>query len=306
MKRRAVVLALLLGSSNAAALETDPYVAWMYRIEDAKDPINAFVNETARATIAEANRNPRKYDTCAAVTIRILRRNHVTVLTSRPLLKHIHGNPDIDRFGRPHFEEVVDSMYRWVPQLYFSSLADTINIDGIYMSSDKIGHLFGFGRRYYIKYLKGLSNGLDTQAALLKAIRYGVGHEKGIVGKLIDGIYSYADLEANFQGMQMARSFCEGDNPHISGSPGAWEWDHDVDLSDFVLPTFDEGYLPNNFIKIYRPAIRNRLERYCDIDKLPFVAARLEDYRARDRETLSSSYLREQLTGKEFEHPCDI
>jgi hypothetical protein len=197
-------------------------------------------------------------------------------------------------------------MYRYVPQLYFSSLADTVNIDGIYMSDDKLGHLFGFGRRYYRRYLKGRNKGLDADAAVLKAIRYGIRHEKGIVGKMIDGIYSYADLEANFQGMQMARSFCEGENPNLVGSPGNWQWHHDTDISDFVLPTFDEGYLPNNFIRIYRPMIRKRLKRYCHIRKLPFVAERLDDYKARDRITLSRSFITDNLTGKEFQLPCEI
>lgn len=306
MKSRYACLALLVCGAAAQALEVDPYIAWMYQIDDSTREINEFINQTARETVAEANEKPRKYDSCEAVTIRIFRRNHTSIVTSKRLLKHTSANPEIDTFGRPHFAEVHGSMYRYVPQLYFSSLADTINIDGIYMSDDKLAHMFGFGRRYYTKYLKGRKNGLDTEAAMLKAIRYGVRHEKGIVGKMIDGIYSYADLEANFQGMQMARSFCEGENPNLVGSPGNWRWDHDTDISDFVLPTLDEGYLPNNFIKIYRPMIRKRLKRYCGISKLPFVARRLADYEARDRTTLARTYVLDRVTGKEFKLPCDI
>lgn len=286
-------------------MEVDPYMAWMHQIDDAGPVINEFVNQTARETLERANRKPRKYDSCAAVAKHIFRRNHRAILVSRPLLRHLRNNPQVDKFSRSHFKGISDSMYRYVPQLYVSSLADTINIDGIYMSTDKIGHIFGFGRRYYIKYLRALDAGSDIDSALRKAIRFGVGREKGLVGKTLDGIFSYADLEANFQGLQMIRSFCEGEDPNIVGTPGAWEWHHDTDIADYVLPTFDEGFLPNNFIKIYRPGIRKRLMRYCDIGKLPIVASRLKDYRARDEETVSRVYLREQLSGKEFQRPCD-
>jgi hypothetical protein len=306
MKSRYALLSLLICGATAQALEVDPYLAWMQRIEDSTPAINAYLNESARNAVELANENPRKFDSCSAVTIAIFRRMHKAVLLSRPLVRHINRNPDIDKYGRPHFAEVSGSMYRYVPQLYFSSLADSINVDGIYMSSDKLGHVFGFGRRYYKKYLDAIDDGLGTEAALLKAIEYGVRHEKGIVGKVIDGIYSYADLEANYQGMQLARSFCEGNEPNLAGSPGAWEWHHDADISGFVLPTFDEGYLPNNFIKVYRPMIRKRLKRYCHIRNLPFVADRLDDYKARDRITLSRTFITDNLTGKEFKLPCEI
>ena len=306
VKRAACLVGLALLASTGSALEVDPYRAWMYKIDDSTALLNEFINETARETIEEANRRPAKFDTCEAVTIRIFRRNHTSMATSKRLLRHIHRNPEIDRFGRSHFEEVHDSMYRYVPQLYVSSLADSINVSGIYMSDDKIAHFFGFGRRYYQKYLRSLHNGLDTDAALDKAIRYGVRNENGVVGKLIDGIFSHADLEANFQGLQMARSFCEDPNPNIVGEPGTWRWSSDVDIADYVLPTFDEGFHGNQYIKIYWPAIRKRLQHYCEIENLPFVADRLADYRTRDRMTLSRAYVAEHFELNQFARECRL
>jgi hypothetical protein len=306
MKRVGCLLGLVMFASPGSALEVDPYRAWMHQIEDSTALLNQFINETARETIEEANLKPAKFDTCAAVTIRIFRRNHTSMATSKRLLRHIHRNPDIDRFGRSHFEEVHDSMYRYVPQLYVSSLADSINVDGIYMSDDKMAHFFGFGRRYYRKYLAALRDGMDTDAAVDKAIRYGMRNENGVVGKLIDGIFSHADLEANFQGLQMARSFCEGTNPNIVGEPGNWRWHHDTDIADYVLPTFDEGFHGNQYIRIYWPAIRKRLRQYCEIENLPFVAARLADYRARDSMTLSREYVAKHVELNKFEHDCRL
>jgi hypothetical protein len=306
MKLAACLVGLAMLASPVSALEVDPYRAWMHDIEDSTSPLNQFINDTARETIAEANLEPGKFDTCEAVTIRIFRRNHTSMATSKRLLRHIHRNPGVDSFGRPHFEEVHDSMYRYVPQLYVSSLADSINVSGIYMSDDKMAHFFGFGRRYYQKYLGALRNGLDTDAALDKAIRYGVRNENGVVGKLIDGIFSHADLEANFQGLQMARSFCEGSEPNIVGEPGNWRWHHDTDIADYVLPTFDEGFHGNQYIKIYWPAIRKRLHQYCEIENLPFVADRLADYRARDRMTRSRAYVAKLVEPNQFERDCRL
>jgi hypothetical protein len=300
MRRAASLLGIVIFSSPAMALEVDPYLAWMHQIEDSTEVINRFINQTARETVAEVNANPGKYDSCEAVTVRIFRRNHTSIASSKRLLRHIHSNPEIDKFGRTHFEEVGDSMYRYVPQLYFSSLSDTININGIYIGDDKIAHLFGFGRRYYKRYLAALKKGADTETASLEAIRYGVRNENGLMGKLIDGIFSHADLEANFQGMQMARSFCEGENPNVTGVPGAWKWDHDTDFSDFVIPAIDEGFNNSHYIKIYWPGVRRRLKRYCFIENLPFVIDRLADYRARDQVTLSRKFVAEYFANKGF------
>lgn len=300
MRRAAGLLGFILCSSPAVALEVDPYLAWMHEIEDSTEVINQFINRTARETVAEVNGKPGKYDTCDAVTVRIFRRNHTSIASSKRLLRHIHSNPEIDKFGRSHFKEVGDSMYRYVPQLYFSSLSDTINVNGIYIGDDKIAHLFGFGRRYYKRYLTALNKGMDTETALLAAIRYGVRNENGLMGKLIDGIFSHADLEANFQGMQMARSFCEGDNPNLVGEPGAWTWDHDTDFSEFVIPTIDEGFNNSHYINIYWPGVRRRLKRYCFIENLPFVVDRLADYRSRDQVTLSRTFVAEHFGKKEF------
>jgi len=300
MRRVACILGLVICCSPVEALEVDPYLAWMYEIEDSTEQINRFINQTARDTVAQANARPETYDSCAAVTIRIFRRNHTSIATSKRLLRYIHSNPDIDKFGRTHFEEVGDSMYRYIPQLYVSSLSDTINVNGIYFGDDKIAHFFGFGRRYYRRYLRALGAGMDSEAASLEAIRYGVRNENGFMGKLIDGIFSHADLEANYQGMQMARSFCEGASPNIVGKPGAWVWDHDTDFSEFVIPTIDEGFNNSHYIKMYWPGVRRRLQRYCAIENLPFVADRLADYRSRDQVTLSRTFVAAYFAGKNF------
>ncbi len=306
MKLRVYFLSFFIWSSPVAALEVDPYLAWMYEIEDSTEEINSFINQTARETVEEVNNKPEKYASCEDVTIRIFRRNHTSIASSKRLLRHIHSNPDIDKFGRSHFKEVHDSMYRYVPQLYVSSLSDTINVNGIYVGDDKIAHFFGYGRRYYERYLNALNDGLDTESASLTAIRYGVRYENGVMGKLIDGIFSLADLEANFQGMQMARSFCEGKNPNLVGGPGAWIWDHDTDFSEFVLPTLDEGFNNSHYIKLYWPGVRRRLKRYCALENLPFVANRLKDYAARNQITLSQTYVTEHFASNEFDYDCRL
>ena len=62
MKSRYACLALLVCGAAAQALEVDPYIAWMYQIDDSTREINEFINQTARETVAEANEKPRKYD----------------------------------------------------------------------------------------------------------------------------------------------------------------------------------------------------------------------------------------------------
>jgi len=77
------------------------------------------------------------------------------------------------------------------------ALAPMININGKIIGTDKLEHLFGMGFNYFKKHhMKGRS--------LKSTLRSGVLREKTFLGGniLATGVFSYADLAANFNGMR--------------------------------------------------------------------------------------------------------
>jgi hypothetical protein len=140
------------------------------------------------------------------------------------------------------------SIYRGLTFPYALPMMRTLRMGDIYFGEDKFGHLFAFGRRYYNRYLWYIKNGFDENAAVEKVVRWGVMSENTLVGKGVDGIFSHADLEANYQGLLLARDMCEGGRAYLKqDSPGHWVLVERVDLRNYINPYFDETYNPSHF-----------------------------------------------------------
>ena len=96
-------------------------------------------------------------------------------------------------------ESVYDTLTR--PILIFI-LSPTISLDGVYLGTDKLGHIFEQGYEYYEVYARERNRGRDEAAAIRKAVELGVEQEQGVYGLGIDNIYSNADLAANYAGLK--------------------------------------------------------------------------------------------------------
>lgn len=125
------------------------------------------------------------------------------------------------------------------------ALGPLIKMDQVVIGTDKLEHLFGRGFSYFNNfYLKGKS--LD------KTIGSGVFGEKTLYGgnKLATGVFSYADLSANFNGMRFwnhmlqKRADVMGDNfgPYIvCNSDKKWEQVKNIDFTHYFDESNDEA-----------------------------------------------------------------
>jgi hypothetical protein len=305
MKRVLLSILFILGSQSSLSLELDPYQAWIVDIKDSSPVLNGFINTKLEKTIVKVNAKPddkRALVQCSDIAIKFFTSLHASLITSKPFLKFIKKNKDLVDHSRGLKEgwlsSVWHSHYRYIPQLYFSSLSSALDIGGIRVGDDKIAHFFGLGRRYYKKYLKALKNGKSRQEAIEKAIRYGLRHENGILGKGIDGIFSHADLEANFQGFLLSVDLCEGSNPILENREGYWVQTTKIDFTDYVNPAMDEVYNSNHFAKPYWPLVRKRLKRYCWLLDDEMAQERWARYESIDVPSFSRKYIAEHFAKK--------
>lgn len=125
------------------------------------------------------------------------------------------------------------------------ALGPLVRMNDVVIGTDKLEHLFGRGFSYFTNYyLKGKS--------LKRTLKSGVFGEKTIYGgnKIATGVFSYADLSANFNGMRFwnhmlqKREDVMGDNfgPYIICSNGkGWEQVKEIDFTHYFDASHDEA-----------------------------------------------------------------
>ncbi len=121
-------------------------------------------------------------------------------------------------------------------------LAVLLRMGDVYVGSDKLGHFFTEGHSYYRRYLEK-----DTTSAL----EYGELLESTFYGELTTGIFSYADLVANLNGLRFWNSILAKKpdpidasrevKPLIGCRNGKWRRLRPFDWRNYIDPAWDEA-----------------------------------------------------------------
>ncbi|MBK7890998.1 MAG: hypothetical protein IPJ84_09190 [Bdellovibrionales bacterium] len=166
--------------------------------------------------------------------------------------------------------------HRIISPSYFV-FASTVNVFGTNMGVDKIGHLFNQGYEYSEAYEKHLNAGLSPSKALRHAVALGVKSEDGLFGTIVDGVYSNADLAANFAGFMFYQNLFhdmnfrgathkrvieldEYGNLALSRSP---ENGPRVLMKRFISEHLDESLNPNVLERLQRKPVRRAIKARC-------------------------------------------
>ncbi len=277
--------AVALTARPAGALETDQYLAWNVELLDSRHELNAFVNDEVAATLTRLNRGPRARAECEVLPPLLLKALFRTTSIPSRLRRFLKANPAIDRHPSTevgYWSYLSDSLFRSPAFPFVMPMARTIRVGDVYTGTDKLGHVFGFGRRYYNRYRAGLARGLDEEEALRRVVRWGVAIERYLAGGVLDGVFSYADVEANYQGLRLALDMCGGDAPYLAPTARGWILARPVDLGRYVTPNFDESYYNSHFSEQRWKSIRSILEGYCPLYRSAGVRAARARYRELD------------------------
>ena len=103
-----------------------------------------------------------------------------------------------------------------------------------------------------------------------------------LCGEYLDGVFSYADLEANFQGFMLARDMCQGSDPLLVLEAEKWRLTRPVDLRTYITPDFDESYNLSHWqADRKREVLAILREEYFEKRRSPRVQERFALYRQR-------------------------
>lgn len=266
---------------EALASETDQFLAMDAELEDSADALNHFLNVQADEFLAKQNARRVPTETPEKLTqeyyFYLFKGLHASRLRSWLL-----NSEEVDRYpdeSVSYFNYLRSSVFGMRSFPFILPMARTLRVGDVHFGTDKMGHFFGFGRRGFRDYLKLRERGLDEEEALERVVLHGFLMERYFVGNLIDGIFSYADLEANYQGMMMARAFCEGDDPYFRRVNGNWILTRPIDIRPFVTPDFDETYNRSHYIGRRKKLVFNVLQQhYCAKFESPMVRERFSRY----------------------------
>ena len=239
--RRLAAVCLVLGLSGAAhAYETDQYTQRTADIKDSTAVLNEKVNDTIDEIVAEWKKG---HDEVAFVDAyyRELGGLHWVDRLERWAMK----SPEVDKLDVGRYESVFAEQPLWASRVTkLFGTGNTIRVNEQLIGSDKIGHFISQGRKFYKRYLVF---GSEEMAAERSAYT-----ERAIFGQLTNGIYSNADLVANYEGHRFFRSLFEDDitpgKPSIlRWENGGWIVQREFDWADHVNEYWDEALNVNHF-----------------------------------------------------------
>lgn len=233
----AAALALPLATH---AYETDQYTNRTAHIADSTEVLNDKVNDTIDEIVAEWN----KGDDEMAIVDAFYRKLGGLHWVDR-LERWAINSPEVDKLEVGRYESVFAGQPLWASRVTkLFGTGKTIRVNEQLIGSDKLGHFISQGRKYYKRYLRYES---EEAAAEQSAFT-----ERAIFGQLSNGIYSNADLVANYEGHRFFRSLFE-DNI-ISGKPAilrrendGWVVQRDFDWADHVNEYWDEALNVNHY-----------------------------------------------------------
>ena len=251
--------------------EVDQLYAVGKSIDDSTASLNRYLNKQIRSVLRKRSPSDRK-DSCTDVSLYIMQE-----LGSTDYLIFRMGalntafelwaekSTKVDRApGVDTTQEKYEANSIYAPGLKFfdiwpTTLDRTINVGGVYFGTDKLSHFLGSGYEYYRRYLDDLEKTGSKDSALMGVIRWGVDMESSITGIWVVGVFSYADLEANYQGFLLAKSFC--DDERLQNISGRWYLKKEIDVRDFINPNWDETFNANSYTPQRRRRIAANIDR---------------------------------------------
>jgi hypothetical protein len=294
-------MVLPLTQLTALAFETDQYNLPPVPLADLGDDLSLFVEQRLGQAITKLNKEIQAHQKCLANELGARgcaspdqERTRLTFLrSSEAMVQAAHarlgyGLPPFTRSGiwlethkfkskRVRFKtNYFDSIFAVNPIDYLT-ISSTINVYGSQFGTDKIDHLFETGYSYYQVFAKAVAGGATADEATQKAISWGQSTERSYFGTLVSGVYSNADLAANYAGMKfyqgLAHEIIIGGTTQpalLTLKDGLWEFveqlgPRDALLKPFISNHFNEALNPSVFANHFglRAYVRHTVKREC-------------------------------------------
>lgn len=294
LKTLSLLLIIAISTATSSfAFETDQYNLPPVPLGDIGSEVSGYFEENLVAAIGEVNNEIDRLNQCiangekrekACPSASDARRRLNDVIgddaVGRALFKRIgDGSLFITKTGkwfRSHQFAVSPASYKvpYAESIYFFkpsnqlTLSPTIRMFDIEFGTDKIEHLLQQGWKYYEIRRAELAKGKTAAEADKKAVDWGKRSERTYYGLMSSGVYSNADLAANFVGMRFYEGMTKPLKINGATRPailelldGNWRIAPNVDLAADLLRPFisehlNEAFNPSGFAFFVYPTVK--------------------------------------------------
>ncbi len=280
-------LALLCHTFSVEAFETDQYELPPNSLADIGDEVSDQVEQKLHEAIDNLNAQIVKSESCLNQSAQ-LKDNSCNAAEAKVKLAYLRSNEAVARAAYDELGSGIPPfsiMETWMQQHHFQdqparykvvfwrsiflasplhhiTLSPTINLYGSELGIDKIGHIFQQGYTYYEIYNRALAAGATPDEARGKAIEWGQKTEATFYGFLSSGVYSNADLFANYVGMKFYQGLTQDRNPRMKTHPpilvlknGLWAFNDQVKMREVLL----RPWISDHLNEALNPSIFNKL-----------------------------------------------
>ncbi len=301
-----------MGMLGADASETDQYLTWGVELEDSAEAFNGFLNDAFVKYVHFINRRSQKVHTKEELVdgFFIYLYDGLHYSRARQFIKKSDAVERYPEDSLSQFGFLCRSIYRRPTFPFLLPMCRTFRIGDVYLSTDKISHFFGYGRRYFARYGRLLAGGKTEEEAREAIVRWGIMQESSVVGTWVCGIFSHADMEANYQGFLFAQELCYGEPAYVEKEAEGWKILREIDVRPYITPDFDESYNRSHYFGFRRKMTLPVVQQvYCEQYSSPRVQERFARY-ATYTPSFSKQYIdayfeaRQPEKQREREWPC--
>ncbi len=265
--RQFLGVCLLFAAAPAlVATETDQFTTPAVRLQD--------IGPNLSRKIVEIVESDRSGDAPERILSRWVGRNFVSSRLVR-WVKEIPAESSSSsavRYRPGPFRSIYSIALSPLPASFWFD-SPTVNVHGYYFGTDKLDHFFQQGHKYFDLVAKKQAMGMTLEAAVAEAVAYGVKQEHTYYGVLISGVYSNADLAANYAGMKFYQnlriSVRIGDRtlpPLFEQSGSGWRLRPGIAperlLEPYLSNHLDESLNPSRY-RFSRRSIRSSIRSRC-------------------------------------------
>ena len=261
---RLIALAFAVGmTASVCAYETDPYQNRSVPTADARVVLNREVNAAIADLVAQWRGPVNEARMVDAIYRRIGGRHWADKLERWAM-----RSQEVEKLPTPRRASIYADLSLPAARVgRVFGIGPSFRVGGVLIGSDKIGHFLSQGRKFWRRYQR---SGDEAKAA-----RHSAFTERAIFGSATTGVYSNADLIANYEGHRFYRSLFEDDivpgKPAIlARSTSGWRVQRAFDFADHVNPWWDEALYPNAFDRLLAVPMHARLLQLCaEVERAP-------------------------------------
>ena len=291
-------IVVLLTSLSAYAFETDQYNLPPVPLADIGDEVSEYVEASLETAVIKLNSGIAKSQSCLNTLPLKMKgcgsaeteRNNLTLLRSNDAVAHelfkLLGDGDL---FTSHFGNWIRGhKFRGQPDRYITSyresifilnptdyltISETVRLFGVEFGIDKLDHFFQQGHKYYKIEMDAAADGKTQREAEKKAVKWGQRTERTYYGLLVSGVYSNADLYANYAGMKFYQHLAKplqinGESlpPLVLLKDGSWTIETSNLRAYFLQPFFtghlNEALNPSSFRFTLVRSVRRAVKKY--------------------------------------------